>query len=220
MKKSKKVLITLIIITILLIIGLLAYKYFNNDKQEVKVIKKISGYDYQLKENATSLYKDEFENLDKILSKSNVNYEDYAKQIAKLFIIDFYTLDNKLSKNDIGGTEFIMDDMKDNFIEQARSTFYKYLEVKSKKRKQELPKVSEINDVKLENTTFTITNKYSETTTTTAKSKTRTTTAKGREVDAYKVTISWDYKEDLDYEKEAKMIIVKEGKKLYIVEMD
>ena len=220
MKKSKKVLITLIIITILLIIGLLAYKYFNNDKQEVKVIKKIPGYDYQLKENATSLYKDEFENLDKILSKSNVNYEDYAKQIAKLFIIDFYTLDNKLSKNDIGGTEFIMDDMKDNFIEQARSTFYKYLEVKSKKRKQELPKVSEINDVKLENTTFTITNEYSETTTTTAKSKTRTTTAKGREVDAYKVTISWDYKEDLDYEKEAKMIIVKEGKKLYIVEMD
>lgn len=220
MKKSKKILITLIIITILLIAGLLAYKYLNNDKQEVKIIKKIPGYGYQLKENATSLYKDEFENLDKILSKSNVNYEDYAKQIAKLFIIDFYTLDNKLSKNDIGGIEFIMDDMKDNFIEQSRSTFYKYLEVKSKKRKQDLPKVSEINDVKLENTTFTITNEYSETTTTTVKSRTRTTTAKGREVDAYKITISWDYKENLGYEKEAKMIIVKEGKKLYIVEMD
>ena len=99
MKKIKKILITLIIITILLICGLLIYKFLIKDKpNEVKVVKKISGYGYSLKENATEIYKDEFDNLDSILSKKEVDYEEYAKQIAKLFIIDFYTLNNKLSK--------------------------------------------------------------------------------------------------------------------------
>lgn len=215
MKKSKKILITLIIIVILSIIGILLYNYFSKDEpKEVKTIKSIPEYGYELKENETKLYKDEFDNLDKILAKKEVDYEEYAKQIAKLFIIDFYTLDNKLSKNDIGGTDFIKDDMKDNFIEEARSTFYKYLEVNSSDRNQELPIVSEIKDVEIENTTFVI--KDSKTTT----SKTKTTTSKGTQVDAYKVTISWDYKEDYGYEKEANMIIIKEDKKLYIVEMD
>lgn len=215
MKKSKKILITLIIIVILSIIGILLYNYFSKDEpKEVKTIKSIPEYGYELKENETKLYKDEFDNLDKILSKKEVDYEEYAKQIAKLFIIDFYTLDNKLSKNDIGGTDFIKDDMKDNFIEEARSTFYKYLEVNSSDRNQELPIVSEIKDVEIENTTFVI--KDSKTTT----SKTKTTTSKGTQIDAYKVTISWDYKDDYGYEKEANMIIIKEDKKLYIVEMD
>ena len=163
---------------------------------------------------------EEFEKLDKVLSAKDVNYEDYAKEISKLFIIDFYTLSNKLSKNDIGGTQFIKEDMRDNFIDQARSTFYKYVEVKSDKRTQKLPEVSLIDDVKVENTTFVI--KDTKTTTTTTKrrsyKKTVTTTVSGTTVDAYKVTISWDYKEDLGYEKEAKMIIIKDdNNKLYIV---
>lgn len=222
MKKSKKILISLIIIIILIIICLLLYKFVfnNNSNKEVKVIKRISGYDYVLKENATKLYSDEFDNLDKILSSKSVDYEKYAKQIAKMFIIDFYTLDNKLSKNDIGGTEFIKEDMRDNFIDQARSTFYKYLEVKSSKRKQDLPVVSKVNDVSLENIKFTITDKYKYKETTTSSKKVRTTTSKGTEVDAYKITISWEYEEDFGYEKDAKMIVIKDDNKLYIVEMN
>ena len=87
MKKSKKILITLIIIVILSIIGILLYNYFSKDEpKEVKTIKSIPEYGYELKENETKLYKDEFDNLDKILSKKEVDYEEYAKQIAKLFI--------------------------------------------------------------------------------------------------------------------------------------
>lgn len=223
MKKIKKMLIMLIILVIFLIIGVLVYKFFfKTDKNEVKVIKTISKYGYTLDENETAIYKEEFEKLDKILSSNDVNYEDYAKEISKLFIIDFYTLSNKLSKNDIGGIQFIKEDMKDNFIDQARSTFYKYVEVKSDKRTQKLPEVVSINDVKLENTTFVI----KDTTTTTKTTKERgykkyvTTTSRGTTVDAYKVTISWDYKEDLGYETEAKMILIKDNNKLYIVEMD
>lgn len=217
MKKSKKLLIALIILVLIAIAGILIYKFcFKEEAKEVKVIKRISNYGYELKENETEVYKKEFENLDKILSNKEVNYEEYAKSIAKLFIMDFYTLDNKLSKNDIGGVDFIEESMKDNFIEQARSTFYKYLEVKSSDRNQDLPEVSEITDVSVENTTFTI----RDTKTTTTSSYKKTTTYPGTEVDAYKVTISWDYKEDFGYEKEAKMIIIKQDKKLYIVEMN
>ena len=113
MKKSKKILIALIILVLLLIIGMLVYMFFfKTDENEVKVIKTISKYGYTLDENETALYKEEFEKLDKVLSAKNVNYEDYAKEISKLFIIDFYTLSNKLSKNDIGGTQFIKEDMR------------------------------------------------------------------------------------------------------------
>lgn len=218
MKKIKVIILSLIIIIVLLVAFFLLYNYFNNDdEKEVKTIKFISNYGYELKENETKIYKDEFENLDNILSKNEVDYEEYAKSIAKLFIIDFYTLTNKLSKNDIGGTEFIKESMRDNFIEEARSTFYKYLEVASDSRDQDLPEVSEIKDVKVSNTSFVIKDSNIKTT---SKTTYKTTTASGTTVDAYKVTISWDYKEDFGYETEANMIIIKEGKKLYIVEMD
>lgn len=200
--KLKKILIILIILVIIAIIGILVYNFFfKNKEEEVKVIKSIPEYGYDLRENETKLYKDEFEKLDDILSKNDVDYEEYAKEIAKLFIIDFYTLSNKQSKNDIGGTDFIKESMRDNFIEEARSTFYRYIEVLSDNRNQDLPEVSEIKSVKIEDTSFT----YSDDTV---------------DDNAYRVTISWDYKEDFGYETKANMIIVKEDKKLYIVEMD
>lgn len=204
-KKSnkKKILIAVIILIVIGIIGFVGFSFLTSDEKEpqVKILKEISGYGYKLDENDTELYKKEFSNLDKILNSSDINYEEYAMSVAKLFIIDFYTLDNKLSKNDIGGTDFIKESMRDNFIEEARSTFYKYVEVKSNKRTQKLPVVSEIIDAYVENTSF----KYND---------------KTIDENAYKVTISWDYKEDLGYETEAKMILVNENNKLYIIEMN
>lgn len=201
--KSKKKIVICIILIIVIILGVIVYKALPEKEEvpQVKVIRNIKEYDYSLNDNETELYKEEFDNLYNILDSDEVNYDEYAKCVAKLFIIDFYTLDNKLSKNDIGGSDFIKPVMRDNFIEEARSKFYKYLEVKSKNRTQKLPVVSEITEVLLENTTFT----YSD---------------KTVDENAYKVTISWNYKEDLGYEKETKMILVKEDKKLYIVEMN
>lgn len=201
MKSKKKIAVCLILIVVI-IIGVIVYNVLPEKEEEpqVKIIRNIKEYDYSLNDNETELYKEEFDNLYNILDAKEVNYEEYAKSVAKLFIIDFYTLDNKLSKNDIGGSDFIKPIMRDNFIEEARSKFYKYLEVKSKNRTQKLPIVSEIKEVLVENTTFT----YSD---------------KTVDENAYKVTINWEYKEDLGYEKETKMILVKEDKKLYIVEM-
>lgn len=215
MKKIKKIILIIIILSIIGLLSFIVYEKFFNTKEEneVKVIKTIPGYGYTLDDNETLIYKEEFNNLEKILSDSEVNYEEYAKAIAKLFIIDFYTLDNKISKNDIGGVSYVHPLIKDNFIEEARSTFYRYLEVKTDKRTQKLPIVSKINNVEIENTSFKMKNTI---TTTTSKNNKVTYET----VDAYKVTISWEYKEDLGYETECKMIIIKKDNMLYIVEMD
>lgn len=212
----------LIVLLILIIIGIVAFVMYNylydkKDDTEVKVIKSIDNYGYTLKENETKLYKENFDELVNILNEKDVSKEDYAKCISKLFIIDFYTLSNKKSKNDVGGSEFVYPEIKDNFIEKARSTIYKYIESDVEKRTQSLPTVSEIKDVTIEDTTFTI---YDKTTTTTTKRYKTTTSKKGTTVDAYKVNITWDYSEDLGYEKEANIIIIEKENKLYIVEMD
>lgn len=218
-KKFKIIKILFVIILVALVGFLIYYSFFkDNSKDEVKVIKKIDSYGYGLNDNETELYNKNFDELVKILTSDDVDYEEYAKTISKLFIIDFYTLNNKLSKNDIGGTDFIKESMKDNFIEQARSTFYKYLQVKDDSRNQKLPEVSKINSVEVESTTFEIVD--TNISTTASKSKTKTTKLKMIEVPAYKVNISWDYKEDLGYQTSAILTLIKEDKKLYIVQME
>ena len=200
--RKKRYTSIIIILVILLILGIIGFIYLNKDEEKsvIKVERTIPGYEYTLEENEIEIYKDTFKKLESILDEEEIDKEEYAKCISELFIIDFYTLDNKISKNDIGGVQFVYPSIKDNFVEKARSTFYKYLEVKEG-RTQSLPVVSEITSVLAEKTLFKVKD-----------------TKENKE--AYKVSISWEYEEDLDYEKEADLYVVEESNKLYIIEMD
>ena len=200
--RKKRYTSIIIILVILLILGIIGFIYLNKDEEKsvIKVERTIPGYEYTLEENEIEIYKDTFKKLESILDEEEIDKEEYAKCISELFIIDFYTLDNKLSKNDIGGVQFVYPSIKDNFVEKARSTFYKYLEVKEG-RTQSLPVVSEITSVLAEKTLFKVKD-----------------TKENKE--AYKVSISWKYEENLDYEKEADLYVVEESNKLYIIEMD
>ncbi len=199
-KKKGKILFIIILIIVLCIGGFFGYtKFYKKNPDEVKIIKKITKYNYKLGDNKSELYKKYFNELEDVLENEEVDYEEYAKVASKLFITDFYTLNNKKSKNDIGGLDFIKDSMKDNFIDQARNTFYRYIKINSKE--QSLPEVSEVTNVSVEKTSFT----YSDETI---------------DENAYKVSITWGYVEDLGYESEANIILVKDDIKLYIVEMD
>lgn len=199
--KTKKILITLLIIIIILAVMLgVYYCFFKKDESEVKVIKEIKQYGYTLDDNETELYNEYFDELSNILSEKKIDNEAYAKTISKLFVIDFYTLNNKLSKNDIGGVQFVREDIRDNFIDKARGTFYRYLEVKSDLRSQDLPVVNSIDSAEVEITSFTYEDKTIDD-------------------EAYKVTISWTYEDDLDYQKSAVITLVKDGGKLNIIEI-
>ena len=205
MKKDKLKRIMLLTLFILLIILVLViyFKFFKKEQKEIKenkVVDTIKNYDYHLKEEDSKLTSTLFNELDKVLSHEEINEEEYAKLISQLFVIDFYTLNNKLSNTDIGGIQYIHPDIKDNFIIKAENTVYKY--VKSniyRNRTQELPIITNtiIEDIKV--TDYT--------------SKTY------KDNNSYQIKIKVEYQKDLKYPTEIELKLIHKDKKLYIIEV-
>lgn len=194
----------IIIIVVVSIIGILAYFILENkekeDKNEVKTIGEIKGYNIVLKENANEVYKKEFEKLRKNLENSEINYDEYAESVAKMFLIDLYTINNKKNKYDVGGLDFVLPENKDNYILKVTNTLYNYVEDNSKgMRKQSLPEVSSIDVNNVEKKKFTI-------------ESTKTS------YDAYYFSMSIDYKYDLGYDKTAEIIVINKDNFMYVVE--
>lgn len=181
-------------------IGYVVYNDFFKKVEEDVVIKNLELYGYSLQESDTELYKSEFDNLSNTLNKETIDFEEYAKCISKLYVIDFYSLSNKVSNTDIGGLEFIYPEIKDNFKLKAKDTIYKYIEVNyNGKREQKLPEVSEVNVEEITESKYKIGEE---------------------EFDSYVVKTRWQYVEDLGYQTSAKLTIIKDSSKLYIVESE
>ena len=209
-KKSKK---KLIVFFLLLLIagGLVFFTLKLNKKDEpaekkAKVVDEIKNFDYTVSETDTKLFKDEFKKLKKVLSQKEVDNKEYSNEIAKLFIIDFFTLDNKITKNDVGGVQFVYSGYKTTFIDKSRDEFYKY--VKSNvngDRSQELPIVETIEVASSEPVSAS-------------------TELSGDQFaqisEAYKVNLTWTYKKDLGYQNKATIIVVKDNDKFAVAKMN
>ena len=203
-KKPKKILLTIFIIMVIAALAFLAYNIFFKkvEVKEAKVLKEIPEYGYTLKDNKTKRYQEMFEELDTILKEDPVNEEDYVKKITEMFIYDFYSLDDKTAKTDVGGTDFVYSTSLSNFLENAEDTYYKYVESDIyNQRKQELPVVDEITIDSVEQTEYA----YGETT----------------DEEAYEVKVTWTYTEDSfdDYQNEATLTFVHEDIKLSLAEL-
>lgn len=207
MKLKKKVKKRLVILLILIIIGsgaLYIYKY-KDAKPEIKeaqVLNQIDEYGYTLKDNKSKKYQSLFNELEKILNEKEVDEEKYAAKIAEMFIVDFYSLNDKSAKTDIGGVDFVHPDILSNFLLNAEDTLYKYVESNIYgNRTQKLPTINEVLISSVESTEFTYNDKTDE--------------------NAYLVKTEWNYLEDefSDYQTSASMIFVHEDKKLYLVEL-
>lgn len=147
MKKNKAVIILFIFTFFVLVIPIIFKLFldFNNSNIE-KEISHIDYYGYSLTTNDTKLYKDTYDELADVLNEDIVDYEEYAKLISKLFVIDVFTLNNKASSTDIGGLEFVHNDLKDNFKENMGANLYSsVLSNISGTREQKLPVVSAVN---------------------------------------------------------------------------
>ncbi|MBE6157493.1 MAG: hypothetical protein E7160_01725 [Firmicutes bacterium] len=206
MKKRKlKKNVIFILITIILVAGIYSsYKLFfdTNEVKEVKILHKIKEYGYELKDSKSARYKKMFYELEKILKKSTVDEKAYVKKITNMFIYDFYTLDNKTAKTDVGGTDFIYKEILGNFLENAENTFYKYVESNIyNQRKQKLPSVDKIKISSVKTEEF----KYGDKT----------------DEEAYIVNVSWNYTDSKydDYQKEATLVFIHNGKRLDLVEL-
>ena len=107
--KYKRLLIIIVILIVTLgIIGVI-YKVSKTEEEEtIKVLDVIDGFSYELKETDSKLKKELFYELDKELKEENVDYKIYAELLSKIFIVDVFSLDNKLNKYDIGGLDFVL----------------------------------------------------------------------------------------------------------------
>ena len=206
-KKNKKKLI--IFILVLLVAGGLTYYALccnsSSKKTGAKVVDKIDNFDYKVSDTDTKLFKNEFKNLKKVLSKKEIKREDYASSVAKLFIIDFFTLDNKVTKNDVGGVQFVYSKYKTTFIDKARDEFYKYVKSNlDNDRKQDLPVVKEVKVESIEKINAS-------------------DVLSGDDFagidEAYKASLSWTYEEDLGYQTEATVIVIKDEDKLSVAKL-
>lgn len=189
--KIKKIIRIIMLVVVALIAIYAIFVAIPSKKNKDEGIENINNK-YILYKRDSSLYKENFEKLRTILETSPVDNKEYAETIVKLFVIDFYTLDNKDENTDIGGLQYVHSNLKDNLVLNASSTMYKYI-----KTTKELPKVKSITSVDTRETTYKINDK---------------------DYSAYAITINWEYDKDLGYEKQGTFIVVNDNENLSIVE--
>ncbi len=204
LKKSVKRFLLIILILIIVLLAIYYLLFYNNKQtKKVKVLNSISEYGYQLNDNKSKEYKELFSSLKKILKNENVDEEEYVKTIAKMFIFDYYSLDDKMSKTDIGGSDFVHKDALVDFLEKSQDTMYKYVETNLYgERKQNLPTVKEVTIKSVTKQPFTYKESVDE--------------------NAYVVEVEWEYTNTSTsngYQDNATMTFVHEDKKLSLVEI-
>ena len=194
---KKKVILFLCILIFVYAAGGTIYYIATREKKDDKPIvtnkDTIKGYDYTLKSNATKLYEDEFKAL-KANLEGDINYDEYAVSVAKLFVIDLYTINNKINKYDTGGASFVYPDGRDNYKLNVQDTIYKYVEDNTNgKRTQNLPEVSSVIVKDSKKDTYKIGDNSFE---------------------AYKINLEWSYVQDLGYDKTGEIILIKKDKNI------
>ena len=201
--RNKKILIMLGLIIITLSLGTLIYYILNNSSnnnigKKPTEVDSIANYEYKLEDRDTKLYKDLFNQLKKELEKDQVDMKTYAELVSKLYIVDLYTINNKITKYDVGGLEFILPDKRDNYSLKVEDTLYKYVEDNSyNTRKQDLPEVSSIETIS------------------TKKEKHK---VGDTEYNGYTIDLNWEYKKDYGYDTSATIHLIEDNSIIYIVE--
>lgn len=201
--KLKKIIIILIIILILVSVGIFVIKNKTKSKptKEIEVIDSIDNFGYELNDNETKYYNELFNKLKEILKEENYEEQEYASIIAKLFLADFYDLDSKVMKSDIGGTQFIYENYRDDFEKGAKSGPYKYVESNVYgDRKQSLPTVKEVTQENIENKIF----KYDNTS----------------DANAYYLTMNINYTKDLGYPTKVELVLIHNNNRLEVAKLE
>ena len=204
----------LVIIAVISIVGFLCVKVLGNNKtdkpQETvkKNLNEIEGYGITLDDLDSELYKELFTDLKKNLEGKDINYKEYAKSIAQMYIVDLYSINTKLNKYDIS-TELIWPTIAENYRTQVLDTLYTYVQDNSRgQRDQNLPEVSKIDVDKIIETKYTY------------NAGTDKDKSDDKTFDGYQIDLSWSYRVKLGYDTSATVIVIKDNDKLYVVEQN
>lgn len=200
----KKKIISLTVIIVIILAIFIAYylknEQENKEPEKIKVVDNIEKYGYSLYENKTSLYKNKFNELKEVLNAEEINEKKYAEILSELFVIDFYDLKSKVTNTDVGGLDFILEDIKEEFTSAAEDSLYRYIESNVYgERAQELPSVSSTKILSSTNFNFE--------------------SEKISDENAYEIEVEITYEKSLDYPTKVKITLVHNDNKLYIVEV-
>lgn len=197
--KKKKVLkvISIVFISLLALAGIAfgVYKFVLKKEPgktavEVKVLDSLDEYGYSLSDKDSDLMKDEYNILKDLLNSDSFSREEYAKQVAKIFVIDLYTISTKVNKLDIGGSEYYYLDKVSMFENKVMDTLYSnLLDNTYGDRKQALPEVKSVEIVSTEETKYKIGEE---------------------EKPAFLVKLKWTYVKDMGYDDEGSVVLCKE----------
>ena len=204
MKKNKKLKVKRgKVLAVILVLGFVTFLFFYNSRvkhQVVTNVAEIDKYQYKMESNTTRIYKKYFKELEHELEDNKMDEENYASLVSKLFVIDYYTLNNKITNKNIGGVQFIHSNLRSSFIEKASNTMYKY--IKSNlygNRKQKLPEVNDVEIKSIKQINYK-NNNY-------------------QDKSGYQVEVNINYVTDYDYPKEVTLTLIHEENKLVIVEI-
>jgi len=204
MKKNKKLKVKRgKVLAVILVLGFATFLFFYNSRAKLQVVTtvaEIDNYQYKMESNTTRIYKKYFKELEQELEDNKIDEENYASLVSKLFVIDYYTLNNKITNKNIGGVQFIHSNLRSSFIEKASNTMYKY--IKSNlygNRKQKLPEVNDVEIKSIKQISYK-NNNY-------------------QDNSGYQVEVNINYVTDYDYPKEVTLTLIHEENKLVIVEI-
>lgn len=190
--KLKKIILIMILV-LLVVIGVYTFLVVLPNKNKNNTENEIEDYGYKLYERDSDLYEEKFKELKTIL-KDDINYEEYAKHVSELFIIDLYSLNNKKSELDVTAVQYMYPDVLDNFKSKVSDTLYRYIGLN-----KELPKVISINTSDITKDSYKLNDK---------------------EYTSYNVTMDWDYETDYGYDKKGVVTLIEDNNKLYIVKLE
>ena len=151
----------------------------------------IDKYGYTLNDNATAYYQQEFDSLKAMANDSSKTDEDIATQVAKLFVIDLFSINYKVNKYEVTSAQYFYSDKQDMHKQKVIDKLYNLVEDNAyDDRQQKLPEVTNVTV----NSTTKGTYNMSDT----------------KKVDSYVVDLNITYKEDLGYDTESLVTMVKD----------
>ena len=202
-RKNNIILFTLISCCLLICVVFLILRTLPNKEKEphnVKIVEHLDNYGYILYENESTYYNQLFKELKETLNRKDFTEEEYATLIVRLFASDFFHLENKITKSDIGGTQFVYEPYRSDFESYAKKGMYKYIENNIYgDRKQELPSVEQVSIDKMKQDKFT----YQGIT----------------DANAYFVDIVIQFNKDLGYRNTYQLILIHNQDKLEIAKL-
>lgn len=159
LKKEKKkawlkgiglIIIVFIIVGAALFLYGKVFKNGNGEIEEANVKDRIELYDYVLYDNVTGYYTDEFKKLKEMSKDEELPDEDLAKQVAKLYVIDLFSINYKTNKYEVTSSQYFHHKRQDMHTQKVIDTLYNLVEDNyNNDRKQELPEVTNVEVVNI-----------------------------------------------------------------------